>query len=179
MADHPRRKAAAVHGSFSRKKLPTLPRHISIWARPRRGWRRWLRGWWIWESAAAGVSLTATVVLIALLAQADRRQQQAWAVGSTQLTLNTLVAAVATVIRTSLLLVVAGALNQSAWNWFAEKKKGKDSSGQPLEDLEIFSEAAANSWNSIRLLFRTNGRYIASLGALITIFSLAFDAFVQ
>ncbi|MCJ1479503.1 hypothetical protein MMC13_008189 [Lambiella insularis] len=90
-----------------------------------------------------------------------------------------LVAAVATVIRTPLLLVVAGGLNQSAWNWLAEKETSGDSSRQALEDLEIFSEAAANSRNSIRLLIRTRGRYIASFGALITVLSLAFDAFVQ
>ncbi|MCJ1405627.1 hypothetical protein MMC11_008855 [Xylographa trunciseda] len=179
MADHQQPKVVDVHRSYSRKKLPTLPRHISLWARLRRSARRWFRGWWIWELAAAGVSLAATVALVVLLAQADRRQPQAWAVGGMELTLNTLVAAIATVMRTSLLLVVASALNQSAWNWFAAKKSGGDASGQPLEDLEIFSEAAANSWNSVRLLIRTRGRYIASLGALITILSLAFDAFVQ
>ena len=107
------------------------------------------------------MSLAATLVLVVLLVQADRRQQQAWAAGGTQLTLNTLLAAVATVVRTSLLLVVTGALNQSAWNWFAGKKTSGDSSSQPLEDLEIFSEAAANSWNSVRLLIRTKSRLVA------------------
>lgn len=65
------------------------------------------------------VSLTAMVILVIVLAQADQHQQPSWAVAGTELTLNTVVAAIGTVIRTSLYIVVAGALNQSAWNWFA------------------------------------------------------------
>jgi len=98
--------------------------------------------------------------------QADGRQQQTWTIGNAQLTLNTIVVAISTVMRSSLLLVVGGALNQSAWNWFAARTSGAEPEGRPLEDLETFSEAAANSWNSVKLLYRTKGRYATRLGAM-------------
>lgn len=68
-------------------------------------------------------------------------------VGGTQLTINTVVVAIGTVVRLSIMLFVAGALNQSVWNWFASRTQG-----MPLGDLETFSEAAANAWNSLKLL---------------------------
>lgn len=149
----------SVHRSLSRKKLPVLPRHVrfSTWVRGHG--RQFVHGWWAWELIAATVLVTAMVVLIALLAKADQRQQQNWTVGNTQLTFNTIIVAIGTIIRSSLLLVVAGALNQNAWNWFASRTKNVTTEGQPLKDLEIFSEAAANSWNSLKLLWRTKGRY--------------------
>lgn len=148
-----------VHHSPSRKKLPVLPRHVRVRAWIRRCGRQFVHGWWAWELIAATVSVAAMVALVALLAEADQQQQQNWAVGNTQLTLNTVVVAIGTIIRSSLLLVVAGALNQSAWNWFASRTGGVEAEGQPLEDFETFSEAAANSWSCLKLLWRTKGRY--------------------
>ncbi|KFX93220.1 hypothetical protein O988_06926 [Pseudogymnoascus sp. VKM F-3808] len=170
---------AAVNSSLSRKSLSTLPRYARILTSLRRRGRKLVRGWWAWELIAATISLVATVALISVLLSVDRHEQRAWNIGGTQLTINTIIAALGTIIRLSLLLVVGGALNQSAWNWFASMSRGVESEGQPLGDLEIFSEAAANSWNSARLLWRTKGRYIASIGALIMILSIAFDTFMQ
>ena len=99
------------------------------------------------------------IALIGVLAGADQHKQKNWAVGGTELTLNTIVAAIGTIIRSSLLLAVAGALNQSAWNWFAARNRDIEAEGKPLEDLETFSEAAASSWNSLKLLWRTRCRY--------------------
>jgi Protein of unknown function (DUF3176) len=95
-----------------RTSLPVLPRHARLRAWIQRRVRRLVHGWWAWELIAAAVSVAATVALDALLASADQHLQETWTVGSTQLTLNTLVAIIATIIRASLLLVVAGALNQ-------------------------------------------------------------------
>jgi Protein of unknown function (DUF3176) len=125
-------------------------------------WRRLVHGWWTWELIAAAVTVAAMLGLIDLLAQADRHPRQSWVIGGSQLTLNTLVAAISTVIRSSLLLLVAGALNQCAWNWFATRDAGEQPEGPPLKDLETFSEAAANPWNCIKLLYQTKGRYVES-----------------
>lgn len=193
-------QAGAVPGVRARllpssKKLPVLPRRVRLVAWIRRYGRQCVRFWWAWELIAATVSAVAMVALVALLAKADQHQQQTWGVGNTQLTLNTIVAAIGTIIRSSLLLVVAGALNQSAWNWFASRTGGVEAEGRPLEDFETFSEAAANLLNSLKLLWRTKGRYgrrtfspseakrvvryIASIGALIMVLSIAFDTFAQ
>jgi hypothetical protein len=58
---------------------------------------------WAWEPNAATVSVAAMGALIVVLAEADPQQQQTWAVGNTQLTLNTIVVAIGTVMRSSLL----------------------------------------------------------------------------
>jgi Protein of unknown function (DUF3176) len=118
-----------------------------------------VRGWWAWELISAIVCVVATVALIVPLARTDGSQQQSWEIGRTQLSLNALVAVISTVIRASLLLIVAGALNQSVWNWFATPlRRRHHEEGRQLKDLETFGEAAANSWNSVKLLYRTRGR---------------------
>lgn len=148
-----------VQRSLSRKELPAVPQRARLKAWTAQRGRRLVHGWWAWELIAASISILAMVTLIVVLVEADQHQQQSWAVGNTQLTLNTIVAAIGTVIRSSLLLAVAGALNQSAWNWFSSRTGAVENEGRPLEDLETFSEAAANSLNCLKLLWRTKGRY--------------------
>lgn len=151
-------KEGAQH-TIRRKPLPTTSSqpHQRTWI-SRHG-RSLVHGWWAWELIAASVSVAAMIALIGVLAGADKHKQKNWAVGGTELTLNTVVAAIGTIIRSSLLLAVAGALNQCAWNWFAARNGDVEAEGMPLEDLETFSEAAANSWNSLKLLWRTKCRY--------------------
>ena len=146
--------------SLCNKKLPPLPLHSCLWVLVQRFYQRYVSGWWAWELLSAAVSVLAMIGLFALLLQADKRQQESWTIGNTQLTLNTLVAVISTIMRSSLLLSVAGSLNQSAWNWFAAKNKGMNLKGKPLKDLEVFSDAAANSLNSMKLLYRTKGRFV-------------------
>ena len=75
--------------------------------------------WWAWEILGAILSIAATASLIAVLAYEDGRVQQPLPFGATTISLNTIVAALSTVIRTSLAVAIAGPLNQSAWNWFS------------------------------------------------------------
>jgi len=140
-----------VHRSIGRTRSTTSSEGVRWYG------RSIMRGWWAWELIAATVSILAMAGLLAVLLYVDRHKQRVWNVGGTQLTVNTIIAAIGTIMRSSLLLVVAGALNQSAWNWFVCKRKDKEFEGQPLKDFEIFSEAAANSWNSMKLLWRTKG----------------------
>ena len=200
----------------NRKSLPKLPRHVGPLSKIKRIFADFISNqWWTWEIAAACVSIGATIALIVILKNADQQQQRPWNIGNTQLTLNTVIAIISIIIRASLLVMVAGALNQSPWNWFARKQNGykqqpsrsllkpwtwfksnfeQEEPGRPLKDLDTFGEAANSSWASLKLLYRTRFRYVtlslktlsltvrrylASLGALITILSLAFDAFAQ
>jgi hypothetical protein len=117
--------------------------------------------WWAWELSSAAVSTIATCGLVAALVDADERPLQFITLGPAQFTLNSYVAAFSTVIRASLLVTVAGPLNQCGWNWFSPLSWGEVSRqhpGRPLEDLDIFGNAALNSWSSIRLLVRTKFR---------------------
>lgn len=46
-------------------------------------------------------------------------------------------------------------------------------------DFEIFDKASRGAWGSILLLFRTRGRSLAALGALLTLLLIANDTFFQ
>ena len=124
-------------------------------------WTKVVHAWWLWEVAAAIVLIVATIALIVVLKTADQQQQRPWLVGNTQLTLNTVIAIVSIIMRASLLVMVGGALNQSPWNEFAQRKQSnqKQQVGHPLKDLDLFGEAANGSWGSLKLLCRTKFRY--------------------
>ena len=147
--------------SLSQKKLPIPPRRARLQVWIVHCSRRILHGWWAWELIAASASVLPMVAVIVVLAEANQHPQQNWVIGNTQLTINAIIAALGTMARSSLLVAVAGALNQSAWNWFSSKTGIVETQGHPLKDLETFSEAAANSWNCVKLLWRTKGRYVS------------------
>lgn len=46
-------------------------------------------------------------------------------------------------------------------------------------DFEIFDKASRGAWGSFLLLFRTKGRSLAALGAILTLLLLATDTFFQ
>jgi hypothetical protein len=47
------------------------------------------------------------------------------------------------------------------------------------EDFEIFDKASRGSWGAVMLLFRTKGRSLAALGALLIVLLLAIDTVFQ
>ncbi|KAI1362186.1 hypothetical protein F5Y08DRAFT_312941, partial [Xylaria arbuscula] len=171
------------------RPLPILPKCVCLASRIKRACQRPVKYWWAWEFLTAGLSIVAAVVLVVVLSRSDQQPQYNFVVGSTSFSLNAFVAAISTVLRTSLLATVAGPLNQSAWNRFVPTKfsKRRDDSdpdswvqpGRRLEDLDTFGNAANDSCSSFKVLWRTKGRNLAALGALITILSLAFDTFAQ
>ena len=139
------------------KDLPPIPWHTRLVSKVKHTPKRLVHWWWTWELLASALSIIATVALIAVLRQADGNAQQSWMIGNTELTLNTIVAGISTVIRAALLVAVAGALNQSLWNRFSSPRKGGSRPARPLKDLDIFGGAASDSWGSLRLLWRTKG----------------------
>ena len=140
------------------KRLPILPHHIWLFSKLKQGCKSLVRYWWAWEILAAVLSIISTIVLIVVLARNDGHPVQSLFLGGAQVTLNTIVAAISTIIRASLMVTVAGALNQSAWNWFSfpASMEGRPS-GRPLKDLDTFGYAAFDSWSSLKLLFKTRG----------------------
>jgi hypothetical protein len=53
-------------------------------------------------------------------------------------------------------------------------KKSKE-----IWDFEIFDKASRGAWGSVLLLFRTKGRSLAALGAILTLLLIANDTFFQ
>lgn len=73
----------------------------------------------------------------------------------------------------ALILPISEAIGQLKWTWF----NGSDS--KEMIDFEIFDKASRGAWGSFLLLFRTKGRSLAALGAILTLLLLATDTFFQ
>ncbi|KAI1688577.1 DUF3176 containing protein [Pyrenophora tritici-repentis] len=71
----------------------------------------------------------------------------------------------------ALIIPTSEALGQLKWNWFNNSKA--------MWDFEIFDKASRGPWGAALLLFRTKGRSLAALGALLIVLLLAIDTFFQ
>ncbi|EOA91788.1 uncharacterized protein SETTUDRAFT_152831 [Exserohilum turcica Et28A] len=71
----------------------------------------------------------------------------------------------------ALIIPTSEALGQLKWHWFHDSKE--------IWDFEIFDKASRGAWGAALLLFRTKGRSLAALGALLIVLLLAIDTFFQ
>ncbi|KAH7396715.1 hypothetical protein DE146DRAFT_47411 [Phaeosphaeria sp. MPI-PUGE-AT-0046c] len=71
----------------------------------------------------------------------------------------------------ALIVPTSEALGQLKWNWFHDSRA--------MWDFEIFDKASRGPWGAVMLLFRTRGRSLAALGALLIVLLLAIDTFFQ
>jgi hypothetical protein len=71
----------------------------------------------------------------------------------------------------ALIVPTTEALGQLKWNWFHQSNA--------MWDFEIFDKATRGPWGAVMLLFRTRGRSLAALGALLIVLLLAIDTFFQ
>jgi hypothetical protein len=71
----------------------------------------------------------------------------------------------------ALIVPTSEALGQLKWNWFHNSKA--------MWDFEIFDKASRGPLGALMLLYRTKGRSLAALGALLLILLLAIDTFFQ
>ena len=71
----------------------------------------------------------------------------------------------------ALIVPTSEAIGQLKWHWFNDP--------QAMWDFEIFDKASRGPWGAVMLLFRTKGRSLAALGALLIVLLLAIDTFFQ
>jgi len=109
-------------------------------------------------------STGAIIAILALLRDAPLAR---WPFGLTVINVLSKIASAA------LILPISEAIGQLKWSWF-HGKESKDAF-----DFEIFDKASRGAWGSVLLLFRTRGRSLAALGALLTVLLLAIDTFFQ
>lgn len=76
-----------------------------------------------------------------------------------RLTLNGVVAVIATFLRVSLLVPVASALNQEVWLWLRSNARGTHPRSQ-LGDIRLSDAAARGTWGSLQLLLTTRPRQV-------------------
>jgi hypothetical protein len=86
-------------------------------------------------------------------------------------TLLTLANILGKVASAALIIPISEALGQLKWNWFHNSNA--------IWDFELFDKASRGAWGAALLLFRTKGRSLAALGALLILLLLAIDTFFQ
>lgn len=86
-------------------------------------------------------------------------------------TLLTLANVLGKVSSAALIVPTSEALGQLKWHWFHDSNA--------LWDFEIFDKASRGPLGAMMLLFRTKGRSLAALGALLILLLLAIDTFFQ
>ncbi|KAI9049748.1 hypothetical protein LZ554_005900 [Drepanopeziza brunnea f. sp. 'monogermtubi'] len=123
---------------------------------------------WFWNvgGLVASVAILATIAVI--LRYYDGQIQPSWRFS---FNLNSLVAILMTVMRTTMMEVVSDSMSQLKWNWFSQPRK--------LRHLEIFDEGSRGPWGSVKLMARIRRPHPVLLGAAITILSLATGLFAQ
>jgi hypothetical protein len=124
--------------------------------------------WWFWELFAAAISLALFGVVIVVLKVYDGHALPQLPGG---ITLNTVVSLIAAISKTALLLVASATMSQLKWLWVHK-------SSRKLRDLQFFDEASRGPWGAFALLQHSR-LSVASLGALVTLFLLGFDPFIQ
>jgi hypothetical protein len=76
------------------------------------------------------------------------------------------------IMSAALIIPTSEALGQLKWNWFYN-------SSNAMWDFEIFDKATRGPWGAAMLLYRTKGRSLAALGAVLVMLMLAIDTFLQ
>ena len=131
-------------------------------------WYRTLFDTWIPEVSVVIFSTACLIAIVAIILVFDNKAAPQLKYG---ITLNAIIATLATASRSMLIFAVATALSQLKWCWYLQTRR--------LRDMQMFDDASRGPWGSVTLLFSTRARPLASLGALVTILALAADPFVQ
>ncbi|KAH7078143.1 hypothetical protein BKA63DRAFT_593533 [Paraphoma chrysanthemicola] len=124
---------------------------------------------WSFEIIAVFISKAAIIAAIAVLRSYDNRPLNAW---TFSLTLNTIIATLGTLARTTLAFAISACIGQQKWSWFRRRSDG-------LVAFERFDEASRGPWGGTRLFVWLRLRHWAALGALVTVGTVAFDPFLQ
>ncbi|KAH7203105.1 uncharacterized protein BKA55DRAFT_723127 [Fusarium redolens] len=105
-----------------------------------------------WPETAWYVFSTALIVALAALLKAyDQKPAPEWV-----MSLNTVVAAVSTTCRASIVIPVSEGFSQLKWNAFARSQR-------PLNDLQTFDQASRRPFGSLVLLSKARGRLLDRL----------------
>ena len=124
---------------------------------------------WVPEIAAVLFSILCLIAMVITLAIFDNKTRPQL---TQYITFDTIISILATGTRSCLLYATSSTLGQKKWTWFMSRHRR-------LRDVQTLDEASRGPLGSFKMLLGRVAASTASLGALITIFALAFDPFVQ
>ncbi|KAJ5740281.1 hypothetical protein N7493_000153 [Penicillium malachiteum] len=133
------------------------------------------RIYWSAEVLASFLCLSSFSILIVILHHYDGISATAWPSGD--LTLNGLVAVLATMTRAALSALISSTLSQGKWLWFAGEEDGQRK--RRLRDIDVFDQASRGPLGSLMLLWHVHGIHLATFAAAMTVLTLPFDIFSQ
>lgn len=115
-------------------------------------------GTWTFEILALAVALWAVAAIIGVVNRYDGRALPDW---PHDITLNALIALLATFANATMSVCLSSGISQAKWIRFKQ-------SAVPLSDMEAFDDASRGSWGSMKLLATAKGRYVVSgLGYIV------------
>ena len=120
---------------------------------------------WLFEMTSWCISAACMIAIICIYLQIS---DQLLSASGPYLTLANVLGKISSA---ALIVPTSEALGQLKWNWFHESKA--------MWDFEIFDKASRGPLGALMLLFRTKGRSLAALGALLIVLLLAIDTFFQ
>ena len=104
-------------------------------------------GSWVFEIVSFSVSAAAVASIIGVLAHFNGRSLPTWPLN---ITLNTLIALLATIANANLAIPLQSGLSQLKWIRFK-------ATCTPLSDMEIFDDASRGTWGAVKLLVKARG----------------------
>ncbi|KAI1457436.1 hypothetical protein F4805DRAFT_178983 [Annulohypoxylon moriforme] len=129
--------------------------------------------WWWWEILAVFLSIACMCGLVGFLIRIDNLPLQQW---NLPIEPNSLMAALITIAKASMMVAVASCIGQLKWRHFMIRS-------QRLSDLQLFDDASRGPWGSAMLLWSLctlRVRAIVTFGfALVTIVALGIDTSTQ
>lgn len=126
-------------------------------------------GTWTYETISMFVALGAVASIIAVLATYDGQPLPSW---PHWITLNAVIAILATVATASMSVPLSGGLGQLKWIRF---KQGR----APLSDMEIYDDASRGAFGAVNMLVKARGGFAGSFGAVVMIVALFLSPFAQ
>jgi hypothetical protein len=125
---------------------------------------------WKYELLSMIVSLGALLAIVAVLFAFDGKPMTHWRAIAQP---NTVVSALSTLAKSSMLMAVGQGLGQLKWQYFEQRSRR-------LIEFEIFENASRGPWGALELLYYIKRRaLVGSMGAIITILAIAMDPFAQ
>ncbi|KAF2756586.1 hypothetical protein EJ05DRAFT_487465 [Pseudovirgaria hyperparasitica] len=124
---------------------------------------------WTLEIISLTFGLGAVAAIIGVMSRFNGRALPEWPY---YITLNALIALLATIANATLSVSLSSGISQSKWIRFK-------TSDAPLSDMEVFDDASRGTWGSIVMLTTGRGGLLGSFGAVIAILGLALGPFAQ
>lgn len=123
---------------------------------------------WIWEVLSLCLAIGMLVAIVLVLNHFHGQIVPQWRFS---ITINTLVALLATIARAAILTAVAEILGQVKWSWFSRPR--------PLNNLQHFDNASRGLLGSLALPFIASKNLFAVVGSFVVVLSLAIGPFAQ